>query len=508
MYLYGASVQGIQGFIFETNKLKEIVGASDLIEQFCSLGFLGRFSKEFRLEIKEVDVLRNAGGNIRIAFTNKEDLEKMVKSFPQYVMSKAYGITLSQALVEFGEHDYLKKKDELEYKLTKVRNQASIPLDGRFSLMKQTPRTGKPSFEKKVYKEKGKDDKVEFFDKGNWQKDYNTEEGRVSILLEKLKLADIYKKFPLEMNDIAKDNANNKIAIIHADGNRMGLMLQEMNRALKDASTEKIQKVFKDFSSQITKSTNDAVKEAFEKNFRKYDKENKFIPFRPIVIGGDDVTVICRADDALGFTQDYLEAFENNTKKNFKEHGLSGYAEKLTACAGIAFCNKKFPFHYAVDLAEALCSFAKETSKREASCLVFHNIQSSYFTDYKSYVKNELITREGISLQFAPYFTEGNRKPTVKSLIEAHKNFSDPDVPLGKYREWLFELNKSHEYGELFLERVDALMRSKLSKTKYKDLNKGLYEMDEGLRLNSLIANNKTPMADILQLKSVLGGKK
>ncbi len=31
-YLYGASIQGIQGFIFETNKLKEIAGASNLIE--------------------------------------------------------------------------------------------------------------------------------------------------------------------------------------------------------------------------------------------------------------------------------------------------------------------------------------------------------------------------------------------------------------------------------------------------------------------------------------------
>jgi len=499
-YLYGASVQGIQGFIFETNKLKEIVGASDLIEQFCSLEFLKDFLETKKIPLEAIDILRRAGGNIRIAFENKEDVEKMVKYFPQYIMSKAYGITISQALVEFGKHDYLKKKDELEVKLTKARNQASIPLDSRFSLMKQTPRTGKPAYDYGANKE--------IVDKGNWQKNKNAERGRASILLGRLCLTDTDGSFPVDMDDIAKENANNKIAIIHADGNKMGLMLQKMNESLKDKSTEEIQKVFKDFSTQITKSTNDAVKEAFEKNFRKYDKENELIPFRPVVIGGDDVTVICRADDALGFTNDYLEAFEKNTEENFEEHGLSQYAKKLTACAGIAFCNKKFPFHYAYNLAEDLCKFAKEESEREASCLVFHNIQSSYFTDYKSYVDNELRTKEGISLQFAPYFIDSNRKPTVKSLIEAHKNFSDPDIPLGKYREWLSELNKSQAYAELFLERVDALMRSKLSKTKYKDLDKGLSEMDKGLTLNSLISNNKTPMADILQLKSVLGGKK
>lgn len=502
-YLYGASIQGIQSFIFETNKLKEIVGASDLIEQFCSLGFLARFSKKYQFSIQEKNVLRNAGGNIRLAFDTQDDVKKMVKYFSQYIMHQAYGITVSQAVVNFESQNYMEKKDELEVKLTKARNQASLPLDSRFSLMKQTPRTGKPAFESKKYEK----DKVMYFDKGNWQKDYNTEEGRISILLEKLNLGNIYEKFPLEMDTIA--NQNNKVAIIHADGNKMGLMLQKMSESLKEKSAEEVQKIFKAFSIQITKSTNDAVKEAFENNFRKYEEENSFIPFRPVIIGGDDVTVICKADDALAFSRDYLNAFEKNTKTNFKEHGLSQYTEKLTACAGIAFCNKKFPFHYAYSLADQLCSYAKEQSQREASCLVFHNIQSSYFTDYKSYINNELtIKKEGISLQFAPYYTKANKKPTVNSLIEVYKSFSDPEIPLGKYREWLSELHKSQEYAELFLERVDALMHSKISDSKYKKLDKMLSEMSDGLRLSSLIADNKTPMSDILQLKSVLKGKK
>ena len=31
-FLYGASVQGFQRFIFQTNELKDIVGASELVE--------------------------------------------------------------------------------------------------------------------------------------------------------------------------------------------------------------------------------------------------------------------------------------------------------------------------------------------------------------------------------------------------------------------------------------------------------------------------------------------
>ena len=38
-FLYGASVQGIQHFIFQTNELKDIVGASELVENICTTLF-------------------------------------------------------------------------------------------------------------------------------------------------------------------------------------------------------------------------------------------------------------------------------------------------------------------------------------------------------------------------------------------------------------------------------------------------------------------------------------
>ena len=38
-YLYGAAVQGIQSFIFQTNTLREIVGASELVEEICTKMF-------------------------------------------------------------------------------------------------------------------------------------------------------------------------------------------------------------------------------------------------------------------------------------------------------------------------------------------------------------------------------------------------------------------------------------------------------------------------------------
>ena len=502
-YLYGASVQGIQGFIFETNKLKEIVGASDLIEWFCEVNFIKNY-------VNKENVVRNAGGNIRVIFEDKEQLEKMVREFPKYVMKKAYGITISQAVVEFKKGEYLDKKDELEYKLTKARNQATIPLDARFTLMKQTPRTGKPAFESEIYDKGTQKERTEYFDKGNWQKKENREEAKF-ILLKKMKQSSSdFTKFSSEIDKITN---NNKIAIIHVDGNSMGLILQRINSKLKGRDDGIVQKFFKDFSNAITKSTNDAVTEAFNKNFINFfDTDN--IPFRPIVIGGDDVTVICNPSLALEFTKDYLEAFERNTKNNFtslvQKFDLEEDLEEdlkngLTACAGISFCNSKFPFHYAYDLAEHLCSYAKKESNRKASCLAFHNIQSSFVEDYQTYIKQELTTEEGIKLLFAPYFTK--QEPKIETLIELYELFGDSDIPLGKYREWLSELHKSQEYAKLFLERINSVLKSKNPK-KYNDIDKKLQELNSNLKLSNLVVDNKTPMQDILQLKSVKEGSK
>ena len=45
-YLYGVSIQGIQEFIFKTNKLKEIIGASKIVEDMDSI----KFKKDYDLK--------------------------------------------------------------------------------------------------------------------------------------------------------------------------------------------------------------------------------------------------------------------------------------------------------------------------------------------------------------------------------------------------------------------------------------------------------------------------
>ena len=44
-YLYGASIQGIQEYIFRTNKLSDVVSKSEIVNNICTKAFFSIFGK-------------------------------------------------------------------------------------------------------------------------------------------------------------------------------------------------------------------------------------------------------------------------------------------------------------------------------------------------------------------------------------------------------------------------------------------------------------------------------
>ena len=452
-YLYGASVQGIQDFIFKTNKLKEIIGASEVIKSIDEIDF----KKEYKLK-EEPEILFQAAGNIRLVFQSKEDLENIVKNFPKDIMLRAYGITISQAVVEL--NDYKKDSKELEKKLKIQRNKVSLPLSNYSNILKQNPRTGLPLVDSK--NDKANLQKVEKFQE--FADDEKRKDRKTIFDIEKL------------------SNIKNKIAIIHADGNGLG-------NIVKDLDANEIVT----FSKNLEKAT----KEAYEKASQGIEK------IRKVILGGDDLTIICNANDALTFTKKFLEAFEEKTKKIYKNYDL-------TACAGITYCNEKYPFHYAVKLAEDLCKQAKKDSKDFAekekldlapSSLMFHNIQSSNVESFSKFIDDELTInkKEKIRCDFGAYYLKDYKnKPTIENLLAVIKDFGKENSPKGRLREWLSDLNFDKTLADNQLDRIN-----KVTKWKSENLNK-LYE---GLSLLNLIVlkdkEQKTPIYDILQILSV-----
>lgn len=467
-YLYGASVQGIQGYVFKTNELKSIIGASKMIES------LNDDIKKF-----EKNIIINAAGNIKLLFEESEieTLKEHVANFIKNTQQKAYGITISQAVVKFEEGGLNTAFDELEKRLHIQRNKENIPLDNSIGIMSITSKSGRAKV-------------CNGLDMATLQKEKMNENGG---------------KMP--------KNKKNKTAIIHADGNGLGAKIAAM---LKDAkSDDEVFSKFKNFSMNLDKATKKAFKDA--KN--KFKNKNNI---RDVILGGDDMSAICDANCAMEFTNNFLENFEKETK------GLMG-KDGLSASAGIAYCNHKYPFHYAINLAEQLCSHAKKYSRKlnctlPPSSIMFHNIQSSSFDSYSDYIKTALSfknEKEEIRMDYGPYFLQKyNEFARISDFLSLVENFKIKNSPLSRYRQWLSILVKNSNQADERLSRIADMLELKdnlFDKEKFKEelkkfnpkmnLKNMLFDR-EFLESDGVKIKKTTPVFDIVEYLSVVDYEK
>ncbi len=423
-YLYGAAVQGIQGFIFKTNELKHIVGASELVEQICKSDF-DEFAKNGEYVVR-------AAGNIKFIFDRKEYCQKAVREFPKKVMTKAPGITISQAVVAFDD-GFGKAIDDLEALLKVQRNKPSHSVTSGLIGIKRANNTGLPvvCIKEKIFK-----------DEPTLKKEGSQ---NVKGLCEKSfgKDALIEKKIAYNISDIT--DKNDWIAIIHADGNGLGKVVHVVGKQ---------KEVFKEFSQKLDLATKEAANHAFIFVSNKF-KDKQIIPIRPVVLSGDDMTVIIRGDLAIDYTRAFISAFEDKTKEHIGEilrdqHVFTEDKDYLTACAGIAFIKSSYPFYYGYQLAEDLCGEAKKDTKAiygadtnylPPSCMMFHKVQDSFINDYKDIVDRELTAKgDGLSFKAGPYYIHPqDSKRTIDNLINASVllNSENGDGIKSGIRNWI-----------------------------------------------------------------------
>jgi hypothetical protein len=462
-YLYGASVQGIQGFIFETNKLREIVGASELVEQICTTMFQNAVPN-FQSE----NLIIGAAGNIKYIFDNKNDCQTLVRIFPKMVMTEAPGVTISQAVVEY--QNSLEKENiaTLESKLRIQRNKTTVQHGLGLMITERSRRTGKSGI---GWKNKNKEDAA-VIDLGQKNKTAKSKEAKDTLLNKILheghNLGD--NRFPSDINHIVKKQEREWIAVVHADGNNLGKVIMKMADELPQEHTKD---AFIEFSIRLEKATVMAASEAFYDVIYNKLEDHEYLPIRPVILGGDDLTVIIRGDLAMDFTERFLIFFEKHTKEQFKyfgtTYGLEDFDGCLTACAGIAYIKPNYPFHYGVKLSEKLCENSKNIAKKinknnTPSCISFHKVQGSFIENYKDIVEQELCA-SGVQFNYGPYFIkEQHGFATVCQLKNWTKEIKKEDAPKGPLRNWLSDLQVNKEKASQQLDRIKTLNKKYVSR--------------------------------------------
>ena len=246
---------------------------------------------------------------------------------------------------------------------------------------------------------------------------------------------DMTSKFPYHSN-------KNDLALIHIDGNRIGLLLMNIKEHIKKANNSDYENIFRKFSNALCDSTECAAKHATSLLIQKLpEDERKIIPMRPLVMGGDDISLFCRADLAVEYARDFCLAFQKETEKNlsllyekYQYLNLKSHLPKsLSASGGLIFQKATQPFTASHQIVEELCHKAKEITKVNVidgvgvPALAFMRISTMQDDHFKQLFANSYMT----SISDA----EGNNCSLVTSIgnyIVTNKgdksNYSHPNL--------------------------------------------------------------------------------
>lgn len=517
IYSYLFEAKSIQSYIFSTNKLKEIVGGSELIEMLTAdNGLLKRTLQLLNLD-KDIKLSR-CGGAAFYAFGAKEPIEKLANLWPLVFRQYAPDMEFIHALEEGGGEVKAFQKAHSQLMADRNRPKVKLPQANVYTL--RFPRTGEPAC-KPVRQVSG----TELVDAVTARK-RQFADGK--SLIQRVMSDSDRKNWPVNLSPDDSESQQEKnfpfegdsrlIGLVHADGNGFGQLLMDLKQHVEDGNIKDDEyiSVFRDISASIKAATEAAAKQAVTEILEPKRLDDLY-PARPIVLGGDDLTMIVRADLALPFTKVFLHAFEVESGKQFDtlrgKHKclLSILPEKLTACAGIVYAKSSQPFSALHDLAEGLCKHAKKiakknenllNSKQVPSSLAFYRVTSTLLDDFDDVLKREL-TAGRITLSRGCYTLETHSNlPNLNDLLKLQEFLGQSEVSQGALRQITALLHQSPTQAQRRYERWKEVMTNREPKNWeiFNSLFKQLCEPKADFDVNQPQA---VPFEDVLSLSAV-----
>lgn len=377
-------VRGIQSFIFRTNKVKEIMGASALVENIIQealeyavselnsnganinaiFEWEGKDTVEF-LEDDSVDAqtLFVGGGNAYVIYRTGELALKVNKLMSRYVLDNTYSLQLAVAMINKTE-SYKDDYNNVQLRMSEIK--ASMPHSGCLGALPIVETDDMSGFPISM------DDRS--FLKNKLEADMKLSKESL------LKLENYYTKCKEEAKSIEKKHGNlitefgkdSTIAVVHIDGNNMGMRISDLLAGIEDY--QEAVKRMRDISYSINMSFKDSfdtmqneIEGWVKGNANKLlktkidDKDARYI--RKIIVAGDDITFVCNGKLALAAVEIFVDDVtkkvmfgDPSNPKDVKEYGMS-------VCAGIAYVHSHFPFSTAYQVAEECCDSAKTRAK-------------------------------------------------------------------------------------------------------------------------------------------------
>ncbi|NKZ07286.1 Cas10/Cmr2 second palm domain-containing protein [Actinomadura latina] len=425
------STAGNQNYIFGSNKRRENVGASHLItcvedewldRALAEVGVSGVDGRVQRVEKHGIEVVTANAGGVTMLVRDSDVGRRVVGSITEAALREAPGLDVCGAVgsaVEWGDAQGLARGIAEARELLVVARARRRGPRLRFPGVPIAARCGSSGLPARG---------VVKFD------EERLPEARSAPSLAKLDAFDpALLRLAIEMGlcdegderqkaaargKLARivDHLNDKadwVAVVHADGNGMGKIFQGFASIMASCEVTRADE-YADGLRNLSGGVDDCARLAFQSAFAKlhrrgWSANTEEPPVLPLILGGDDLTVVCDGELALPFARDYLEEFTRLANEHTAVGGVLKQVEDLRglgACAGVAIVKRHYPFHSAVHLAEQLTDEAKVVKKelgQDKSALSFHVLFESAFADLDRLRKQQTLTDEGTCLTGQPY---------------------------------------------------------------------------------------------------------
>ncbi len=410
-WLYRYEAKGIQSWIMSTDRLREMGGGSAIVE-----GLAGRVrAAAGSLGVGDADCVLAAGNGL-VRLPSRQAATDLAAAVAIAMSQLAPGLQLASAVVA-NEGDEQMAMEESVRAVGLARNAPAPSLPEAGPLAVRSAQTGLPAVRRHgaTLLDAAMDAKLREFQRaGDRALAQRLGLGGTEFVTDHDQLGDGY------------------VAVLHADGTGVG------NR-IKDACTtfERNRRVSSALRGATEQATATAIRAVFVPAARPGADGRNVIPARVVVLGGDDLTLLCAAEDAIPFAHVWASEFERLTASCGDALGGGG----LHAGIGIALVKRHWPFRDAYELAEGLCAAAKAPARgRAVSPLLFHRVTTSLVGDWREIKNDELRSASGEpgALSGGPYAAGSSVPPGWVSTAQLDELRSALALqPRGAARGWL-----------------------------------------------------------------------
>ncbi len=417
-------ILGIQNFVFTTNRLRHAVAGSALIDR------LPQWVEEV---CGAATVIFAAGGNAALRFADSQHARSGMTRLSRLVHDEAPDLEFAAV-----HHDYppgglarCMIDAQVELQREKLRRRPSVPLLGlgvtTACVETHQPATGfasesplaelRPVTTAVIRRESllgdNRDAWIDYLpqDRGSFSRG----NGPGSCL-----------RFATEVDHLGRTRDDRSLlGVVHIDGNGIGRAITNwlQQRAESETPDEELCQQYRELSRRLAdlgreafKATVQCVCDAIRYDDGAYsvfsarrglefplhsDGSGLHLPIRPLILGGDDLTFVCDGRIALDLTAVALRTYQ---RASLDPLGA------VRACAGIAIARTHAPILRVYDLAEELCSrakqFLREERQKEACALDWH-IGFTSPTETLDELRERQYRQANLRLTRRPYYLDG-----------------------------------------------------------------------------------------------------